>query len=133
MSLSSAQLSDLTSQKKAWDAGSGESADAWLADQVDKSIQRGGTHEELMDVMDSVSRASRGLIKLHPNKKAGPEQLAKTKFLETIKTRAQFQALIARSYSSQPADSLSPGYLKSRTTYVKQWENMMREGFGAMA
>ena len=131
--LSSEQLSLLTTQRNEWDAGVGETQDAWLADQVEKSIQRGGSHEDLLEIMDSISRAEQGKILLKPNTKAGPEQLAKTKFLSAITTRAQFQALIARSYAEQPAQCLAPKYLKARTSYVKGWERMMREGFGAMA
>jgi hypothetical protein len=53
--LSSEQLSLLTTQRNEWDAGVGETQDAWLADQVEKSIQRGGSHEDLLEIMDSIS------------------------------------------------------------------------------
>ena len=127
-----AQLHEMSSSTKPWDEGTGAATDTWLAGHLNQSIAHDGSEEAAAELTESINRASKGLIKINPNTRAGPEQLEATRHLETIRTREQFHELITRSYNEQPAKALAPGYLKSRTTYVKQWESMMREGFGAL-
>ena len=115
-----------------WSTGAPEATDAWLASQIATQAKNSGDRAGYLELMDSMNRAAEGKILLHPNTKAGPEQKAKTAFLTTIKTRKQFQALLSKVHTEQPAQCLAPKYLKSRTSYVKGYEAMMREGFGAI-
>ena len=113
-------------------SGATEATDMWLAEQIASTLTGEGEEgsSDLLRLTESVNRAARGEILIRPNSKT-PAQFEKTKFLTGIRTRAQFQELITKSYQHQPSKNLSPKYLKSRTSYVRQWENMMREGFGA--
>ena len=112
--------------------GASEATDAWLAEELATRTTEGADagSDDLLALTESVNRASRGEILLRPNTKT-KAQFEKTKFLSTIRTRSEFQKLLSESYLAQPAKNLAPKYLKTRTSYVKQWECFMREGFGA--
>ena len=113
-------------------SGANEATDMWLSEQIASTLAEEGEQgsSDLLRLTESINRAARGEILIRPDSKT-PAQLEKTKNLAGIRTRAQFQELITNSYHHQPTKNLSPKYLKSRTTYVRQWECMMREGFGA--
>ena len=112
--------------------GATKATDMWLAEQIASTLTKECEQckSDLLRLTESINRAVRGKILIRPNSKT-PAQFEKTKFPAGIRTRAQFQELITKSYHPQPSKNLSPKYPKSRTSYVRQWENMMREGFGA--